>query len=206
MVANYAKLDITSFRKKLKNNEYKSATGARRAIGRMTTWTEKDKDSARKLVDKHFGGAPSNAKSKKQTSPDEGAVSKPTRKGTAKKAGRKAPKREERTVEPSEEITDDIKAARVDDFITKAERILDVTAKAGELSDDIEFTRKQAKETQQALTSATNILVQMAMNAEAQFCTPKPKVAVEKPDKGDGISSSATSLGDALAKPSIALP
>ena len=53
---NYETLD--GFKKKLKSGHYDNVTGARRAIGKMRTWEEKDKDAGRRAVDKHFGAAP----------------------------------------------------------------------------------------------------------------------------------------------------
>lgn len=57
MAAKYEKLDLAAFKKKLAGGEYKDLTGARRAVGRMTTWSEADKNKARALAEKHFGGA-----------------------------------------------------------------------------------------------------------------------------------------------------
>ena len=61
---NYEKLSPERFAANLKEGKYVGLTGARRAIGK-TGWSDKEKDTARALADKHFGGATSTAKPKK---------------------------------------------------------------------------------------------------------------------------------------------
>lgn len=63
-MANNTKVDIAVFKNKLKNGEYETLTGARRAIGKVQGWTDKEKDSARAIAEKHFEGAPVTAKAK----------------------------------------------------------------------------------------------------------------------------------------------
>lgn len=83
----YEKLTPATFRKKLKDGGYGSATGARRAVGKAKTWTEKEKESARRSIDKHFDSsepAPKTTKkpaaAKKKTSKKaSGASNKPRR-------------------------------------------------------------------------------------------------------------------------------
>ena len=78
MSKQYETLD--GFRKKLKSGHYDSVTGARRAIGKMRTWEEKDKEAGRRAVDKHFGATPSKP-----------AKPRPAAKKTPKRAPKKAP-------------------------------------------------------------------------------------------------------------------
>lgn len=52
---NYAKLDLSAFKKKLKNGEYQNLTGAKRAIGKMAGWTDEERDKARGTAARHFG-------------------------------------------------------------------------------------------------------------------------------------------------------
>lgn len=80
----YAKLTVKNFKARLDNNDYGSATGARRAVGKMSTWSEEEKKKAHALVNKHFGvdDSPSKPTAKK--------VSKKGKKRVAKKKGKAA--------------------------------------------------------------------------------------------------------------------
>lgn len=92
MAAKYEKLDLSAFKKKLADGDYASLTGARRAVGRMTTWSETDKNKARALAEKHFGGA-TPAKPAKKTAKKtakKAAKKKATKKVAKKKAAKKA--------------------------------------------------------------------------------------------------------------------
>ena len=51
----YEKIDVGGFLKKLKGGDYNDPTGARRAVGRMSTWTPEQRASANASVNKHFG-------------------------------------------------------------------------------------------------------------------------------------------------------
>jgi hypothetical protein len=92
----YNKLSPSDFRKKLKNGEYESLTGAKRAIGKMQEWTEKERNSARTAASKHFGEEPAPAKkvakktSKKKATVKKAEAKKATTKKTAKKTAKKA--------------------------------------------------------------------------------------------------------------------
>lgn len=77
-MASYEKLTLDRFKGALKEGKYESLTGARRAIGKTTSWTAKEREAAQELANKHFGGAPSTPKPK--------AAAKKTAKAGAKKA------------------------------------------------------------------------------------------------------------------------
>jgi len=62
---NYSKLTPLSFKKKIKNGEYKNLTGARRALGKVKDWSEADNAAMQKFATRHFGAAPSPAPVKK---------------------------------------------------------------------------------------------------------------------------------------------
>jgi hypothetical protein len=85
MAAKYEKLDLAAFKKKLAGGEYKSLTGARRAVGRMTTWSEADKDKARASADLHFGSTRPPKPAKKAAK----KVAKKAKKKAAKKVTKK---------------------------------------------------------------------------------------------------------------------
>lgn len=86
---NYEKLTFEGFKKKLASNGYQGGlTGARRAIGK-TDWPEADKNKARALAEKHFGGAPAKtAAPKKVAAAKTTTVKKTVSAAPAKKAGR----------------------------------------------------------------------------------------------------------------------
>ncbi len=73
----YHNMSPADFRSKLKNGDYDNLTGAKRAIGKMKQWGDKEKDSARTYATKHFGDAPAPAK-------------KAAKKAVAKRATKKA--------------------------------------------------------------------------------------------------------------------
>ncbi len=89
-MADYEKVTPARFRQRLKDSQYKNLTGARRAIGRMSEWTDKEKDSARKYAEKHFGGGgAASAKPAKKKAAKKVAKKKATKKTAAKKAAPK---------------------------------------------------------------------------------------------------------------------
>lgn len=55
-MASYEKLTLDRFKQSLKDNKYVNLTGARRAIGKTTSWTVKEKEAAQDIALKHFGG------------------------------------------------------------------------------------------------------------------------------------------------------
>lgn len=56
-MASYEKLTLDRFKASLKEGKYVNLTGARRAIGKTTSWSAKEKESAQELALKHFGGS-----------------------------------------------------------------------------------------------------------------------------------------------------
>ena len=75
----YQKGSFDSFKQKLNGGEYDSATGARRAIGKLAGLDDAEKDKARKLVDAHFG--------------ESGGKTKPATKAPKKEKAAAAPKK-----------------------------------------------------------------------------------------------------------------
>ena len=59
---NYVKLTVAGFKERLEAGDYNGLTGARRAIGKVAGWSEKDRNEARKLADAYFANAPKAAK------------------------------------------------------------------------------------------------------------------------------------------------
>lgn len=54
---NYEKLTVDRFALNLKEGKYAALTGARRAIGKTSSWSTKEKDKAREMAEKHFAGS-----------------------------------------------------------------------------------------------------------------------------------------------------
>ena len=79
-MAEYQKLDIAAFKEKLNGGGYKSAGGARKALGKAKGLSSDERDKALKLINKHFGDVP--------TPPPKPAAKAPRK----KKAAAKAPK------------------------------------------------------------------------------------------------------------------
>ena len=74
---------LTTFKSKLSDNGYGSLTGAKRAIGKFQGMTEAERNTARSLADKFFGGAPTPAPAKTKA--------KVGKKAAGKKVAAKAP-------------------------------------------------------------------------------------------------------------------
>lgn len=86
-MAQYTKITPAIFKKKLADGEYTKITGARRAVGRMSGWSEADKDTARGWVNKHFDAVP------EKTSKVAAPVVVTTASKKAAKAAKAAPKK-----------------------------------------------------------------------------------------------------------------
>lgn len=91
MAATYEKLTPESFKKKMKEGGYQDISGARRAIGRMSEWSEADRDKARAFADKFFGA--------------EAPVTKKVTKKTGKKAAKKTTKKAAKAAPPEPKVT-----------------------------------------------------------------------------------------------------
>ena len=78
----YKKLTLKTFKEKLKDGGYVSATGARRAVGKCQDWPEATKTKARNEIDTWFGSAAGKKQSKK-------AAKKKSKKKAVKRSARK---------------------------------------------------------------------------------------------------------------------
>ena len=87
-MAEYEKVTPAKFRKRLKEGHYNSLTGARRAIGRMSEWSDPQKARARGDAEKYFDGAPAPS-AKKTTKKKKKVAKKKVAKAAAKKVTRK---------------------------------------------------------------------------------------------------------------------
>lgn len=55
-MTHYEKLTVERFEQNLKDGKYDTLTGARRAIGKTASWSDKEKEKAKAIALKHFGG------------------------------------------------------------------------------------------------------------------------------------------------------
>jgi len=88
---NYEKLTVDRFGLNLKEGKYKSITGARRAIGKTSSWGAKEKEAAQALANKHFK-VEATPKAAKPSPAKPAVAAKPAAPKVAKKAAvKKAP-------------------------------------------------------------------------------------------------------------------
>ncbi len=88
-------LDFETFKKSLKDGKYESLAGARRAVGKAQAFTAEQKESAKKLVDKHFDAAPQAAAKAPKAAAKKTAKAPKAEKKTAKKEAKAAPQKRE---------------------------------------------------------------------------------------------------------------
>lgn len=95
-MSSYEKFDPSVIKKRIKDGEYDSLTGANRAIGKTQNLSDEDRDSLKKFAAKHFGVEAAPAKKvakKKAAKAPKAAVAKKASKRAAKKVGKKAAKK-----------------------------------------------------------------------------------------------------------------
>lgn len=105
-MSSYEKFDPSVIKKRIKDGEYDSLTGANRAIGKTQNLSDEDRDALKKYAAKHFGveAAPAKKKAAKKTATKapkaakaapapKAAVAKKASKRAAKKVGKKAAKK-----------------------------------------------------------------------------------------------------------------
>jgi hypothetical protein len=176
MVAKYEKLDLTAFKQKLADGEYASLTGARRAVGRMTTWSEADKNKARTLAEKHFGveaSAPKSspkkaAKKSAKKAPKKAAKAKPVKQAKAPRAPKeKAAKKAVKRVRKGQDAAPNVQGSVMDRITEAGASIktfggaLDEMSKAKALGAPNEQIREGAKIAQEGLIHAVNSLCRL---------------------------------------------
>lgn len=79
----YEKLTLERFKLSLKEGKYETLTGARRAIGKTTSWSAKEREAAQELANKHFSGSAPIAKTAAKATPKKVAAKKTTAKAAA---------------------------------------------------------------------------------------------------------------------------
>lgn len=144
-MANYEKKTPAIFKKDLAANKYDTVTAARRAVGRMSEWTDSDKNTARSWIDKHFGAPSANPKAAKTPkAPKADKPKAPVKK--AAKAPAKAKKQAAAKKEPKAKTTKPrAKRTPPAEATSDAERIHNANAKVSTLH-AVLTTMKEAKE------------------------------------------------------------
>lgn len=95
----YEPLTFTKFKKQLGENHYDNVSGARRAVGKASSFTPDEKEKAYKLVNAQFGEA-ATAKPEKPAKVKAEKAAKPAKAAKAAKA-EKAPKAEAKAEKPA---------------------------------------------------------------------------------------------------------
>lgn len=159
-MAEYEKVTPAKFRGRLKDGHYNSLTGARRAVGRMSEWTEQQRNRARNEAEKYFEGNPTPKKVDKKVAKAGKKAAKKTTKKAAKKTSARgakktgplarhhADKQAANKLRPAEELLNVEYAANKVGTINQA---LQSMRTAKELGADETEVAKGAKKAQQVL-------------------------------------------------------
>jgi hypothetical protein len=211
-MADYQKVTPAKFRARLKDDQYASLTGARRAIGRMSEWSDGQKARARKDAEAYFpeeGSAPPKKAGKKSVAKKKTAkkvakkiVAKKAKAKSKKAAAKAKPKggalarqqaRNKRKKSPSAPAVDSVQQANMKvGTITQALESMRVAKELG--AGDTEVAQG-AKKAQQALTSIVEDLCGAAAQAplsEADQAEVE-KLAVAASTGANGAGSAAQS-------------
>ena len=175
---NYEKLTLDRFALNLKEGKYKNLTGARRAIGKTTSWTAKEKEKAQELAAKHFGDGAKPAKKAGPTKAKHAAPKKTAAKAGSKgvhgsKPAQKAAPQRSVTVEPTQKKTS-IRPSSPSDFSVAATQSLQFARGAREeieslkkLNPTLDFSTSE----KQLHGIVTNAIASMSKSIES---LPKP--------------------------------
>lgn len=156
---NYNALSVADFKTRLKEGHYDSVTGARRAIGKMGGWSDAEKDSARKLADKHFGDAPAPKAAVKKVAKGAGKKAAAAPAGTQPKRRGRPPKakKEEDSVEVAELFPSTTAEAPEETRIRKPGRGRKA-AKPAETTDPMEGVNQALQTGKDAINSYTSAI------------------------------------------------
>jgi hypothetical protein len=123
----YKMMSVADFRTKMKNGDYDSAGGARKAIGKMKEWSEADRDTAKSFVAKHFGeDAPAKKTEGRKPRPEKKAAkkvaakAKPAKAEKATKAAKPAKAEKKIAAKPAAKVKPEKKAAAAKTKAVKA--------------------------------------------------------------------------------------
>jgi hypothetical protein len=166
-MAGYEKVTLDAFKSRLENGDYASLAGARRGIGKMAGWSEKDREKARALAEKHFGAdgakaAPKKAAKRGKKAKVKAAPAVRAPKKAAKKGGRRP--RAESPAEAGAASSAHADALSLADREIKTVRdALDAAALAQHLGADPASVSAMAKNAQAALGTVVDRLGKLTM-------------------------------------------
>lgn len=206
-------LSFEDFKKNLKDGKYESLAGARRAVGKAISFSEDERESAKRAIDKHFGAEPKAEKTvkkgAKKAAKKAAAAPKAEPKAEKKAAKKGATKRQPRTSSASavEAFSTEILAGPVnledlssisarmhiaDKAIERATMALNSCSSIGVDKDSDEMKAQRS-----ALSSAIALLKTVTDQAISATGKRQPKVVVEEEetDESNGVSTSALFAG-----------
>lgn len=206
-------LSFEDFKKNLKDGKYESLAGARRAVGKAISFSEDERESAKRAIDKHFGAEPQAEKTvkkgAKKAAKKAAAAPKAEPKAEKKAAKKGATKRQPRTSSASavEAFSTEILAGPVnledlssisarmhiaDKAIERATMALNSCSSIGVDKDSDEMKAQRS-----ALSSAIALLKTVTDQAISATGKRQPKVVVEEEetDESNGVSTSALFAG-----------
>jgi hypothetical protein len=179
MAATYEKFTLDTFKKKMKKGGYKDLGGARRAIGRMSEWTEAERDKARAAAAKFFGGEAPKKAAKKTAK--KATAKKTAKKVASKKATKKAAKKSAKKTTVKKKVTGRARAKRKPADPPVMERIQQQKLRIGTISEALNAMRtakelgatatevqEGAKVAQKGLTSSVNELCRLTTEAVSE--------------------------------------
>lgn len=165
------------FKDKLAEGGYKNLGGARKAIGKLSM-SDKDKDKARKIAEKHFGeeGSPAPKKAKKKATKKTAAKKTATKRGP-KKAAKKASSKKTATRKTRTKSSTAQPRSSVGEAIQQINHTLTNMGLAQQLGAPREDVAEGARKAQALLTGIIDRII------EEQAWTPEQQKAVESFEK-----------------------
>lgn len=213
MTAKYEKIDLAGFKEKLAAGDYASLTGARRAIGRMTTWTEAQKNKARAIAESHFQGSSASkpvkekpAKAAKKKVGKKAKAAKKASKRSMKQVRQKQSRANAETAQPASTVMQRLTETNLQ--IQALGQAIDHMGKTKELGCPSAHVQEGAKAAQQGLTAAVNNLCALTREASASGLMTAHEGDNGNPHMGvwnAAVDASSTSLLGASA-PHVAPP
>lgn len=204
-------LSFEDFKKNLKDGKYESLAGARRAVGKAISFSEDERESAKRAIDKHFGAEPQAEKTvkkgaKKAAKKAAAAAPKAEPKAEKKAAKKGATKRQPRTSSASavEAFSTEILAGPVnledlssisarmhiaDKAIERATMALNSCSSIGVDKDSDEMKAQRS-----ALSSAIALLKTVTDQAISATGKRQPKVVVQEEETEETNGASKSSL------------
>ncbi len=169
-------MTIDDFKKRLKEDYYSDLGGARKGIGRVQGWSDRLKDEARAIAEKHFGAAGKEAAPKKAN----GKKEKPAKKEKTTRAKAAKATTETASASATETVTaaaTEKRVANVNTIIASVNNNLSVLAVAKGLGADPSEVAQTATKCQKTLDLAIDNLMGTLRKITPQLQgTPDPVV------------------------------